>query len=314
MMADRKCILVTCPPMLGAIDQFRPDFDAAGLDFYAANVVQIMSEGELVSLLPRFNGWIIGDDPATARVLEAGRSGNLEAVVKWGVGVDNVDFEAARRLGLPACNTPGVFGKEVADLAMHYVNGLARQTFLIDRMIRNGDGWPKPSGISLANKVVALIGFGDIGRNVALRLRAADMIVNVYDPFADPASCADVSFHPWPEKVGAADFLVFTAPLTSQTRHMFSHEILPLLKPGVRVVNVGRGPVIDESALETGLEAGIVHSAALDVFETEPLPLTSALRNHPLNIFGSHNGSNTMDAVTRVSRLAIALMSEQLGQ
>jgi D-3-phosphoglycerate dehydrogenase / 2-oxoglutarate reductase len=93
---------------------------------------------------------------------------------------------------------------------------------------------------------------------------------------------------------------------------MFNHDILPLLKCGVRVVNVGRGPLIDESALETGLETGIVHSVALDVFETEPLPLASALRNHPLSIFGSHNASNTIDAVTRVSRLAITLMAEQL--
>jgi D-3-phosphoglycerate dehydrogenase / 2-oxoglutarate reductase len=166
-MAVRKNILVTCPPMLGAMDLFRSDFESLGLDFFGANVVQTLSEDELVVLLPRFNGWIIGDDPATARVLEAGAAGSLEAIVKWGVGVDNVDFEAAQRLGVPACNTPGVFGKEVADLAMHYVSGLARQTFLIDRTIRSGTGWPKPSGISLAEKVVALVGFGDIGRNVA---------------------------------------------------------------------------------------------------------------------------------------------------
>jgi D-3-phosphoglycerate dehydrogenase / 2-oxoglutarate reductase len=298
--------------MLGAIKNFQADFDAAGLDFYPAKVVQTLSEEELITLVPQFQGWIIGDDPATERVLKAGCDGKLETIVKWGVGVDNVDFEAARRLGLTASNTPGVFGKEVADLAVHYVNGLARQTFHIDRAIRNDYGWPKPSGISLAGKIVALVGFGDIGRNVERRLRAADMIVNVYDPFVDATRHSDLIFYCWPENIGSADFIVFTAPLNAQTRHMFNHDILPLLKPGVRVVNVGRGPLIDETALLLGLENGVIHSVALDVFELEPLSPNNALRNYPLTIFGSHNASNTIDAVARVSRMAISFIADQL--
>lgn len=306
-------VLVTCPPMLGCIDAFRPIFADAGVELLAPNVTQTMSEDELSAILPGCEGWIIGDDPATRRVLEAGKAGRLKAVVKWGVGVDNVDFAAARDLGIPAVNTPGVFGREVADIAMNYVGGLARHTFFIDRSIRTENGWPKPAGISLAGRTVALVGHGDIGSNTAKRLLAADMKVNVYDPAFKPADNPALTGRTWPEGLEDADFLVFTCPLVPATFHMFSAEIVPLLKPGVRVVNVGRGPVIDEAALIAAQEQGIVHSVALDVFEIEPLPADSPLRAHPYNIFGSHNASNTVDAVMRVSHQAIGLLFASLG-
>lgn len=299
-------VLVTCPPMLGLFDEFGEDFAAAGLEGVPAAVTQVMSEDELIDTLPAYDGWIIGDDPASARVFEAARSGRLKAAVKWGVGVDNVDFAACERLGIPVTNTPGVFGREVGDVAMCYVLGLARHTFEIDRAIRNDGTWPKPPGISLWNKTAALVGFGDIGRATAKRLLAADLRVIAYDPGFKPVEGLAVEPATWPERVEEADFLVFTCPLTEQTRHMFNADLLSRLKPGVRVVNVSRGPVIDEAALVAGLESGQVHSAALDVFEDEPLAPNNPLRRFPNTIFGSHNGSNTIDAVRHVSRLAIA--------
>lgn len=298
--------------MLGMIDEFRATFANAGVELVAAEVVQTMSEKELEELLPAFDGWIIGDDPATARVLQAGAEGRLKAIVKWGVGVDNVDFDAAKSLGLAACNTPNVFGCEVADLAMNYVSGLARHTFFIDRQIREHFAWPKPAGISLAGKTVALVGYGDIGKNTAIRLLAAEMFLNVYDPALTEAPHERIRPLEWPNGLKEADFLVFTCPLLPATHHMFDDDILPRLKPGVRVVNVGRGPVIKESALIKALEEQIVHSVALDVFESEPLPTNSALREYPYNIFGSHNASNTSDAVRRVSAQAIQRLFEYL--
>lgn len=305
--------LVTCPPMLGMIDEFRSVFADKRVELIAPNVVQTMSEDELCDLLPGIDGWIIGDDPATARVLEAGAAGNLKAIVKWGVGVDNVDFEAAKRLGLPSTNTPGVFGNEVADVAMNYVGGLARETFLIDREIRANNAWPKPRGISLTGRKAGVIGFGDIGRQTAKRLIASGMEIYAYDPAFTPADGVDVMPKPWFEGVEDCDFLVFTAPLNPATLHMFNEAVLAKVKPGVRIVNVGRGPVIKEAALLEGLESGHIHSAALDVFEIEPLAPDNRLRGYERCIFGSHNGSNTEDAVRRVSHQAIGHLFNFLG-
>jgi D-3-phosphoglycerate dehydrogenase len=306
-------ILVTCPPMLGMIDEFIAHARERGFELVPAQVTQTLSEAELIERLPAYDGWIIGDDPATRRVFEAGKAGRLKAAVKWGIGVDNVDFAACGELGIPIINTPNMFGGEVADVAVGYVIGLARQLFLIDRQIRDGR-WPKPAGMSLAGKRVALVGFGDIGRSVARRLAAFDMRIVAYDPgIQGDAGIAGVERAAWPERIGEADFIVFTCALNAHNRHMLDEQVLRQVKRGSYVVNVARGPLIDEPALVHALESGHVAAAALDVFETEPLPAASPLRDMPLCVFGSHNGSNTRDAVRRASHEAMDRLFGFLG-
>lgn len=298
-------VFVTCPPMLGLIGEFADDFAAKGLVCVPGKVTQVKTVAELVEEVPLYEAWIIGDDPANRDVVAAGVSGKLKAAVKWGVGVDNVDFAAFRDFGVPVENTPGVFGGEVADVALTYALGLARETYRIDREIRLNNAWPKPAGISMSGRTVAVVGFGDIGRQTAKRILACGSNVIAYDPFYKPADGIPVENETWPDRIGEADFIIFTCPLNPTTKHMFNEPLLGKLKNGVRVVNVSRGPVIEERALLKGLDSGIVHSAALDVFEVEPLSAGSPLRKYEKCIFGSHNGSNSVDAVRRVSRLAI---------
>lgn len=306
-------VLITCPPMLRQIDEFRPLFAAKEITIDCPEVVQTLSETELIERLPAYDGWIIGDDPATAAVFAAGQQGRLKAAVKWGVGVDNVDFSAAQALGIPVTNTPRMFGAEVADIALGYIIGLARHTFTIDRQVRQGQ-WPKPAGISLAGKTVALVGFGDIGRNCAKRLLAADMTIIVYDPALNGAPPpAPIQSAPWPARLGEADFILLTCALTATNHHMIDAPTLSLTKPGVRLVNVARGPLIDQTALVAALQTGQVHSVALDVFEQEPLDLGDPLHQFEQCIFGSHNASNTVDAVRRASHQAMQSLFAFLG-
>jgi len=306
-------ILVTCPPMLGMIDSFKHIFKEKGVELSAPNVVQTLSVDELKEIVPQHDGWIIGDDPATREVFEVGKAGNLKAAVKWGIGVDNVDFDACKDLDIPIINTPDMFGKEVSDIATCYTIALAREVFEIDRSVRNGE-WNKPRGISLSGKKVALVGFGDIGQNTAKRLLALDMEVVAYDPFVDQAFLLpEVEREAWPNRIEEADFIVITCSLTESSYHMLDANIFKRVKTGVRVINVGRGPVIDEGSLEVALKEGKVYSAALDVFEVEPLPMSSWLRKHPNCIFGSHNASNTADAVERTSHIAIDKIFHFLG-
>jgi phosphoglycerate dehydrogenase-like enzyme len=306
-------VLVTCPPMLRRIDDFRPAFAARQVELELPNVVQALTERQLLDLVPQCDGWIIGDDPATEAVFAAGKSGRLKAAVKWGVGTNNVDVAAAARLGIPVTNTPRLFGREVGDLAMAYLVAIARDLVFVDRSVRAGE-WPKPSGISLAWRTVGLVGYGDIGRNIARRLLAADMRVIVYDPAFDGPPPADgITLAEWPDRVDEADFLVFACSLTPENRHMLDSSTLARTKRGVRVVNVARGPLIDERALIAALDSGHVESAALDVFEDEPLPAESPLRHCGRCVFGSHNASNTVEAVTRASREAMRLLFGFLG-
>jgi phosphoglycerate dehydrogenase-like enzyme len=301
-------VLITCPPMLRDLDAMRPRFTQHAIALETPAVVQILSEPELIRLVPQCDGWIIGDDPATRAVFAAGKAGRLKAAVKWGVGVDNVDFAAAGEFGIPVTNTPAMFGREVADLAMGYVTALARQFVAIDRGVRAG-AWPKPAGISLAGRTAALVGYGDIGRHTARRLLAAEMRVIVYDPaWTAGDTAAGIEIAQWPERVGEADFVVLACALTRENRHLIDGAALARMRPGVRIVNVSRGPLIDEPALAAALERQHVAAAALDVFEEEPPPAASPLRRFEQCVFGSHNGSNTVDAVRRASDRAIELL------
>lgn len=299
--------------MIKSMDALRHFFEEKGVQATCPDVIQTMSEEQLVRLVPRFDGWIIGDDPATRRVFEAGKNGLLKAAVKWGVGVDNVDFTAARDLAIPIANTPNMFGGEVADVAMSYVTALARETFFVDREVRAGR-WPKPSGLSLEGRIVGLIGFGNIGKATAKRLLASDMKVIVYDPAVEVVSqTGAVELATWPYRVEECDFLILTCSLNALNKHMLDASVFARVKKGIRIVNVSRGALISESDLVDALKKETVHSAALDVFEAEPLPLSSPLRQFERCIFGSHNASNTKEAVMRASRRAMELLFGFLG-
>jgi D-3-phosphoglycerate dehydrogenase len=297
-------ILVTCPPMLGMREQFIPILEQYGCEVHCPEFTQVMAEEELIRIMPEFDGWIIGDDPATRTVFESGKSGKLKAAMKWGIGTDNVDFIACKDLGIPITNTPDMFGGEVADVGVGYIIALARETFFIDREIRKGN-WPKNRGISISGKTVGLVGYGDIGKSAGSRLVALGMNVIAYDPGKSTIDDEGVTLASWPESIGKCDFILFTCSLNAKNKHMLNAEVLEQCKNEVRVTNVARGPLIDEQALCEALESGKVHSAALDVFEVEPLPMNSYLREHPLCVFGSHNGSNTTDAVEKTNIVAI---------
>ena len=305
-------VLVTCPPMLQSKDHFLPLMAAKGLEPVCPEVTQTLSEERLIELLPDMDGWIIGDDPASERVLQEASKGALKAAVKWGAGTDNVDFAAFQAVGIPVVNTPGMFGNEVADMALAYTICLARDLFAIDRQIREG-GWPKYQGMSLAESVVGVVGYGDIGAKTAKRFSGIGANVIVWDPYVTEVDSKLICFERnWPNRIEDCDFLVFTCALTDSNRHMLSSKIINKCKTGVKIVNVARGGLIDEAALEMALESQKVAAVALDVFEVEPLPLSSSLRNHPLSILGTHNSSNTLEAVRRTNARAIDLLAKLL--
>lgn len=308
-----KRVLVTCPPMLGLFDEFVEPAKKLGIELVAAKTTQVLSEEELIELLPMYDGWIIGDDPATKQVFQAAVEGNLTAAVKWGIGVDNVDFEACKELNIPIINTPNMFGGEVADVGMSMMLALARQTHFIDREIRQNNTWPKPAGMSVSGKHIGVVGFGDIGESFVKRLSGFDVTATVYDPAVSGNKGYDfVKRASYPEGIEECDFLVFTCALNKHNFHMLDACVIDKMKTGSMVVNVARGPLIDESALIAALQAGHIAAAGLDVFEEEPLPNVSEFREMQQCIFGSHNGSNTKEGVRRATYKAIEEMAKFL--
>ncbi|MEM0926965.1 MAG: NAD(P)-dependent oxidoreductase, partial [Planctomycetota bacterium] len=187
--------------------------------------------------------------------------------------------------------------------------------FQIDAGVKS-KRWPKPVGMSLESKTCALVGMGDIGREIAKRLLLSEMRVHVYDPAKPDLSglSGAIQHRDWPDANDEADFVVLCCSLNPATNHLLDQNFFARCKPGLRVVNISRGPLIDEVALATALRSGAVHSAALEVFDVEPLPPESPLRDFEQVVFGSHNGSNTQEAVDRTSHRAVELLLEQLDR
>jgi D-3-phosphoglycerate dehydrogenase len=294
--------------MIKQKDNFIGKFKDLNLVPTFANIVQQFSEDELLKIIQEFDGWIVGDDPCTRQVLQHGSKGKLKAIVKWGVGTDNVDFQACKELSIPAINTPGMFGNEVADMAVGYLINLSRKIIEVHNGVKSGD-WLKPIGTSLYGKNVGIVGFGDIGQNIAKRLIAMGLNVFVYDPNIKdlPLNYVNLS---WPEGCNNLDVLILACALNDGNKYLINEQVIERFKDKMFLVNVSRGKLIKEVDLVKALTNGKFAGIALDVYEEEPLPTSNKLLEFDRVIFGTHNGSNTSEAVYRTSILAI----EEMGR
>ena len=321
-----KKVLLTCPPMIQQINNYIPYAKKLDLNIEIPKFTQVMSEEDLIKIIGNYDAWIIGDDPATEKVFEEGVKGNLKCAVKWGVGVDNVDFNACKKLDLPITNIPGVFGEEVSDVAIGYLLMLSRKLHTIHN--NNLDNkWIKPAGISLSKKKVCLVGFGDIGRCTARKLLSFNMDVWVSDPgfykvgeniisknnIEIDDRLKEVNISDLNECIKNADFIIVTCALNKFTKGLINKNNIILANKGVYLINVARGPIINENDVVELLENKFISAVGFDVFEIEPLSKDNKLRNNENNIFGSHNGSNSIDAVNRVSKIALEKVHEFLN-
>lgn len=308
-------VLISCVQMQTTLAKHRARMEEYGLELVVPDVKgQQLLEDDLLEIMPNIDGVIAGDDHFTARVLEA--SPRLKVLSKWGIGTDSIDKEAAERLGIVVTNTPGVFGDEVADMALGYVLLLGRRQHSIDTQVRAGR-WPKVEGESFRNQTALVVGLGSIGCSIVTRLLAIGMTVLGYDPVVEAQQRArhlGVDPLPLEEALPSAGWLILAAPLTCETHHLIDQQRLELLPRGARLVNVARGQLVDEAALVRSLLSGHLGGAGLDVFEVEPLPEDSPLRAMDNVVLGAHNGSNTRAAVERTSALAVENLLRYVGQ
>jgi D-3-phosphoglycerate dehydrogenase / 2-oxoglutarate reductase len=302
-------IAITCLQMQNDLHRHRDRMEAAGYELVVPTLVgQRFETDDLVSVAAGCVGLIAGDDDLGRRSLEG--LPDLKVLIRWGIGTDSVDFDAAAACGIVVRNTPGVFGEEVADSAFGYVLNLARGHHVIDAAVRGGE-WIKVEGVSLHDEVLGVVGAGSIGSAVMRRGIGFGMRVLVYDPFLTEALPAGVEQVDLPQLLAESRFVVLTAPATPDTRGMINATTLSQMRPEAYLVNVGRGELVVEHDLVAALRDGGLAGAGLDVFEVEPLPADSALRELDV-VLGSHNGSNTRQGVERASERAVSILLEEL--
>ena len=305
-------VLVSCPLVLDAADDYADVFDEHGIDYDVADVDQQLDEAELLDLLPDYDGILAGDDELSARVIEA--SPRLKAIAKWGIGTDDIDFGAAEANGVAVSNTPGAFADEVADVVIGYAIMLTRELHHVDREVRAGN-WYCPRGVSLAGRTFGIVGVGSIGSAVARRAAALGMDVLGHDVEPVPEALREETGI---EPVGRealferSDLVSLNCALNDATAGMVDADALDRLGPEGYLVNTSRGGLVVQDDLVAALEEDRLAGAALDVFETEPLPPESPLTGMENAILGSHNAQNTAEAVARVHDRAVANLVEDL--
>jgi phosphoglycerate dehydrogenase-like enzyme len=269
----------------------------AGLAVRYPQADRPLAEDELAELVRGCWGLIVGVDPVTAAVLDAGP---LRAVVRLGSGTDNLDLEAARRRRVQVAATPGANARSVAELTIGLLLALARHLVVHDRQVRSG-GWSREMGSELAGRRLGVVGYGAVGRRVAAIARAMDMEVVATDPLVTEA---DVPLVGLDELLATADALTLHAPLDDTTRGMIGAAQLGRMRRHALLVNTSRGGLVDERALAEALAAGRIRGAAADAFEHEP-PAGSPLLTLDNFVASPHAGGATVEAVTRAGVAAV---------
>ena len=236
----------------------------------------------------------------TAEVIDAAK--NLKVIGRAGVGVDNVDLQAATRRGVLVMNSPGGNTISTAELAVALMLALSRNLAPADASMKAGT-WDRKTfaGVELFGKRLGVVGFGRIGREVAARGRAFGMEVQAFDPFVSPALAekSHVTLRSLDELLQTSDYISLHTTLTPETKHLIGKDALTKVKAGVRIVNAARGELIEDEALLGALDSGRVAGAALDVHAQEP-PKDWRLAKHPKVLALPHLGASTKEAQERV--------------
>ncbi len=232
------------------------------------------------------------------------RASALKAIGRAGVGVDNIDLRAASDRGIAVFHAPGGNTVAAAELTMALMLSLVRRVTEADRSMRQGE-WDRAAfqGVELRGRTLGLVGAGRIGSEVATRCRAFGMDVLVYDPYltAERAAGMGARLVELDYLLENADVISCHVPLSDETRGMIDSAAISKMKDGVFLINASRGGVISEEALVDALNHGAIAGAALDVYETEPLPADSPLRSAPNLVHTPHLGASTKEAQVGVA-------------
>lgn len=273
----------------------------------------LSSEEELASIIGDFDAVVsMGTEPFTGKVLE--KAVKLLIVARHGVGYDNVDVEAATRLGIWVTITPvEELFDAVADHAMALLLCLVRRVCDADVFVRSGKWFSNPHenrvfiGAGLRGKVMGIIGLGRIGSRIAERAKGFGLNVMYYDieRKIDLEKKLGAEFHPLDELLKSSDIIVVALPLTEKTRGLISRREMSLMKPSAILINIARGPIVDHEALVEALESGRIAGAALDVFFREPLEASNKLTKLKNTVLTPHIAWLTEEARKAMS-IAVA--------
>ena len=286
-------VLVSAPYMLREIDKFTKFFEEHSIHITTPEVKERMNEPELFEIIAGFDGVVCGDDAFTRRVLE--RAKKLKVISKWGTGINTIDVKAAEELGIKVCNTPNAFSHPVADTALGYMLAFARNIIPMDRQMKRGI-WDKIRGFTLSEKVLGIIGLGNVGSQTAKRAHAFNMRIVANDIREISPIVLEqygITMTTKDEIYQNADIITIHCDLNDSSYHLLDSAAFMKMRKKPYIINTARGGHIVHNDLIAALESGLISGAALDVFEDEPLPADDKLLYRDDVILAPHNSNNS---------------------
>ena len=305
-------VLITAPYFQPVIDQFEELFASHGIAVVVPEVNERMEEADLIPLLPDIDGVICGDDRFTERALKS--APRLKVLSKWGTGIDSIDQEACRRMGIRICYTPNALSEAVADSVLGYMLCFCRRLPWMDRAMRSGR-WDKIPGRTLRECTVGVVGVGNVGKTVIRRASGFGAKLLGNDPVEMPEAFlaeTGVNMVPLDDLLEQADFISINCDLNPTSYHLMDEHAFHRARPQAVLINAARGPVVHERALIEALQEGRIAGAALDVFEEEPLPEGSPLRDMPNVMLAPHNANSSPEAWERVHKSTVDQLIREL--
>jgi D-3-phosphoglycerate dehydrogenase len=289
-------VLVSAPYMQPVIDRFRQTFADNGIDLVVPPVDERMEEQQLLDYISDIDGAICGDDRFTDKVLQA--APKLKVISKWGTGIDSIDQEACKRRCIRVCNTPNAFSVPVADSVIGYMLCFARKLPWMDKQMKAGV-WDKIPGRSLSECTLGVIGVGNVGKTVVRRAVSFGMRILGNDIVQMPGDFLEETAIEMVEKenlLQQADFVSLNCDLNPTSHHLMHYDMFCLMKPNAVVINTARGPIVKEMDLIRALKERKIGGAVLDVFEDEPLPEDSPLKEMDNVMLAPHNANSSPKA------------------
>ena len=309
-------ILITPKSFRNYKDKTYPLLQNLGYKIVENDLGRTMSEDEIIEYAKEnVVGIIIGVDPLTERVLMECK--DLKAISKYGVGMDNIDLKAAEKLGINVKNAVGSNNVSVAELAVALIFEAARRVSVLGSNVKKGS-WDRVQGIELTGKTIAIIGGGQIGKEVAKRAKGLCMDIILYDPYFtdmdflkknEIALCGSLN-----QALAASDIVSLHLPLTPETKHMIHKDTLNVMKPSAILINTSRGELVDEEALYIALKEKTIAFAAQDVFSKEPPSPGEKLLTLDNFVLTPHAGAYTSEAVEKMALFSTNNLIEMLKQ
>lgn len=267
---------------------------------------------ELLEIIPDYEVIVVRSRTKVRKPLLE-KAKNLKLIVRGGVGIDNIDAEDAKNMGIEVRNTPSASSASVAELAIGHMFGLARHIPRATATLKSGE-WIKKKlkGIELAGKTLGIVGIGRIGKETAKKATALGMKVFAYDPYVKEIDVEGVSFTNFDDLLSKSDFISLHLPHSDETHHLISTDQFSKMKESAYFVNCARGGVVDEDALFDALSNGKIAGAAFDVFETEP-PADNKLLTLDNFFCTPHIGASTKEGQARVGDEVAKIINEYGG-